>query len=198
MMMPEKDGWQVLDELQADPNLRDVPVILVSILGEDELACASGAVASLQKPVNREALLAAVQRHVKGGRGRRALVVDDDALTRTLHRELLEAEGWEVVEASDGQAALERVEQARPDLVLLDLLMPGLDGFGFLLQFRQLPDCSETPVLVVTAKDLDDAERSRLAGTTEAVLEKTGRTRELLLEEVRRLLPAASQRSGST
>src|SRR5204863_8229810 len=126
----------------------------------------------LTKPVDRERLTALARAYVPRDQPRRALVVEDDPATREMLRRMLERDGWTVTEAPDGRIGLAQVATARPDLVLLDLMMPELDGFRFVEGLRIEPAWRGIPVLVVTAKDLTDEERRRLNGKVERVIQK--------------------------
>jgi GAF domain-containing protein/CheY-like chemotaxis protein len=193
VMMPRMDGWGVLKELQADPALAAIPVVMLSILDEQEKGFALGAADYLVKPFNRERLRAILARHRRVASGGRVLIVEDDDATRTLLRDMLLKEGCTVDVAEDGIAALARVEAEPPDLVLLDLMMPRMDGFQFVEAIRAKPGLADIPIVVLTAKDLTDQERTRLAGEAEKVLRKSLHSREELAAEVRRVLAATHE-----
>jgi signal transduction histidine kinase/CheY-like chemotaxis protein len=188
VMMPSMDGWEVLGRLKTDPELRDIPVIMVTIVDSRALGYTLGATDYLLKPIKRDDLLAVVRRQAGAGAGRTALVVDDEADTRELLRRPLEKDGWSIVEAKHGAAALERIGEAAPDLVLLDLMMPVMDGFEFLLKLRTEERWRDIPVIVITAKSLTAEERDRLTGLVEGVLHKGAYDRETLLTHVRGLV----------
>jgi len=185
VMMPGLDGWAVLKEIKSDPDLQYIPVMMVTIEGKQDLGYSLGAVEHLTKPVNREKLLELVSHYANPGGGGHALVVDDDADIREMFGRSLVEDGWTVDEAENGSRALDRVEERAPDLVLLDLMMPVMNGFEFLMAFRYREDCRSVPVIVVTAKDLSDKERRHLAGGVEQIVEKGGLRRDQLLEQVR-------------
>ena len=187
--MPGMDGWAVLAALKADENLADIPVIMVTIMDEKNLGFALGASQYLTKPINRRRLVEVVTR-LAGGPGRTALVVEDDKNTRTIIRRALEKEGWKVVEAAHGRLAMDWLADGRPDLVLLDLMMPEMDGFEFLQAFRLDPSRRTIPVVVVTAKDLTEEDRLRLNGGVHHIVAKGSHTRDTLLEEIRTLISA--------
>jgi CheY-like chemotaxis protein len=197
VLMPGVDGWSVLTALKSDPDTADIPVVLVTILDDRDLGYALGATDYLTKPVDRERLTALARTYVPQDRPRWALVVEDDPATREMLRRMLERDGWVVTEASDGRAGLEQVATAAPDLVLLDLMLPQVDGFRFVEGLRAEPGWREIPVLVVTAKDLTEEERRRLNGKVERVIQKGAYSRETLLAEVRQLVQASVDRRRS-
>ncbi|HXH84824.1 MAG TPA: response regulator [Candidatus Tectomicrobia bacterium] len=182
IMMPDLDGWTVLAALKGDPALADIPVILVTIVDEKQRGYALGAADYLVKPVDRDRLTASLRRLV-GGSGH-LLVVDDDPDIRALMRQALTAEGWKVSEAAHGRMALEWLARERPDAIVLDLVMPEMDGFEFLAELRSRPGWREIPVVVVTALDLSDADRRRLNGAVERVIEKNRYAGTDLLTEI--------------
>ncbi len=186
ILMPGKDGWSVLSALKADAELAAIPVILVSILEESRRGYALGATGFLTKPVDRDALHSTLGRFVGTAVGARVLVVEDDDVTRTMLRRLLIGEGCLVAESENGKVALERVSEFRPDLVLLDLMMPEMDGFEFIEAFRGRPDGADVPVIVVTAADLSEAEAARLSGKVDDVIRKSGRGLDEVADELRR------------
>ena len=195
VMMPGMDGWAVLQAMKADDELAHIPVMMVSIAGDRDLGYTLGAVECLSKPVNRDQLRQLVRKYTVASGGGRALVVDDDEGVRSLFTRSLEGDGWSVDEAENGAIALDRAGEHRPDLVLLDLMMPVMDGFEFVLHFRKLEGCSDVPIIVVTAKDLDQKDRELLNGGVERIVEKGGLTRSELLQQVRELV---AQRESSS
>jgi CheY-like chemotaxis protein len=197
ILMPQRDGWQVLHELKADPMTRDIPIIVLSIVDQKDLGFRLGASDYLLKPPDRDALVAALRR--VAAPPCRLLVADDDPLVPDLIRQLLEDLGCEIEAAGDGRVALAMLAQRRPDVLLLDLLMPNLDGFGVLEQVAQNPALSGLPVIVLTAKTLSSDERALLQRRVLAIIEKRGLDRASLLQEVRRALPAcgAGETGGS-
>jgi signal transduction histidine kinase/CheY-like chemotaxis protein len=194
VQMPDMDGWQALSELKADPQLGRIPVILVTILEDRNLGYALGAAEYVTKPVSRERIREILRRY--GSRSAPVLVVEDDASTRDLMRRALEQEGVTVVEAENGRVALERLESCQPALILLDLMMPEMDGFELLQKLREREPWRAIPVVVVTAKDLTSDERQALASRTEQVIEKGAYAREQLLAEVRRHVESAVDSRG--
>jgi signal transduction histidine kinase/CheY-like chemotaxis protein len=165
VMMPGMDGWTVLSALKADRELADIPVIMLSIVDDMRLGQALGASDYLVKPVDRERLLAALKKWCKKPPGPLALIAEDDPATREVLRRTLEKDGWEVMEAANGRQALERVARRPPSVIVLDLLMPEMDGFEFLNELRRRPEGQKIPVLVVTVKELTEEERLFLNGS---------------------------------
>ncbi len=193
VLMPGPDGWEVLARLKADPRTAAIPVVMVSVLREARLAHTLGAEDFLTKPVDRERLARALARVRSAAPPAPVLVVDDDPAARAALEHAVRAEGWQVVTAATGRAALEAVAAHRPALILLDLLLPEMDGFEFLEALRQQPEGRAVPVIVVTARDLDEAERRRLNGRVARILPKGDFTpRELAAELRRHLSPAAA------
>ena len=188
VMMPGMDGWEVLAALKEDPETADIPVIVVSIVDERGLGFSLGAADYLTKPLNFSRLSSVVNRHAKVGQGQRVLVVEDDEATQELLQKRLTKEGWQVVAASNGREALERLTQGPPDLVLLDLMMPEMDGFEFLEAFRKQPGCAQTTVVVMTAKILTPADHLRLRGQVSQVVAKANLSPEMLAAEIRSAL----------
>jgi len=190
VVMPRTDGWGVLSALQADPELSTIPVVMLSILDEQEKGFALGAADYLIKPFDRDRLRAILARHRRSVTAARVLIVEDDEATRLVLRDMLLKEGCTVDLAENGLAALGRLEGGAPDLILLDLMMPQMDGFGFLAALRGRPEGGTIPIVVLTAKDLTDEERLRLAGDANGVLRKSLHSRAELAAEIRRVLGA--------
>ena len=183
ILMPGTDGWSVLSQLKKDPATRSIPVVMLSIASDRQMGYALGAVESLTKPVDRAVLREVVGRYGKSG-AFHVLVVEDDEHSRSLLIRYLDSEGWSHTEAENGIEALERARERRPDLVLLDLMMPEMDGFEFLEVMRQWPEYRSIPVVVITAKTLTKADRARLDGNVARVIEKSTQTVEELLESL--------------
>jgi CheY-like chemotaxis protein len=163
-------------------------VVLVTIEDNKTRGYALGATEYMIKPFDRDRL-AAILRSICSTDGRAVLLVDDDEIMRQSVRRALEQEGWEVSEAENGKLALAHLEAHRPDVIMLDLMMPVMNGFEFLTEMRQHDDWQDIPVLVVTAKDLSAAERQTLNGDVERVLQKGTSTLDELLSELGRVLP---------
>ena len=167
VMMPQMDGWSVLTALKADVAVASIPVVMASFVNEPALASALGAADYVLKPVEWEHLKSVMARFraVDGA----VLVVDDDPDARSRLRHVLEREGWVVAEAADGEEALRSVAGARPQLILLDLTMPVMDGFTFLHTLREQPGGGDIPVVVLSARDLSKVDRERLTGADRVI-----------------------------
>lgn len=182
IMMPGMDGWAVLSKLKADPVLATIPVVVATIIDDRNLSVSLGAAGYITKPIDREHLSEVVRR-VRSTPGlKNVLIVEDDADARKLMRRLFEKEGWSVAEAENGSVALAAIESSPPSLVLLDLMMPVMDGFEFIEQLRKRSTGRDIPVVVHTAKDLTDQDRQRLRGSVDNVLQKGGHTNEVVKE----------------
>jgi len=190
VMMPGMDGWAVLTTLKSDAVTAEIPVIMVTIVDDRSLGFALGAADYLVKPIDRNRLVTVLERFSARKTAGQVLIVEDDAQTREMLRRTVEKAGWRVVEAQNGRAGLDRAVVETPAVVLLDLLMPVLDGFGFMRQFRQHAPCAQVPVIVITAKDLTEEERQRLRGDVSQILQKGAYSTDELVCDLRRLLGA--------
>jgi GAF domain-containing protein/CheY-like chemotaxis protein len=191
VMMPGMDGWAVLTALKADPQVADIPVVMLTIVDDRNLGYALGAADYLTKPIDRDRLVGVLKQH---RRDRPVLVVDDDVTVRQLLRRLLETEGYTVVEADNGRVALERLRSVSPSVVLLDLMMPEMDGFEFVAEIRRHEPWRAIPIVVITAKDLSRDDREQLNGYVHRILQKGAYGRDELLAEVRELVAASVAR----
>jgi hypothetical protein len=183
-IMPGMDGRAVLSALKAEPELTDIPVVLFTGMADvRKEAYHLGASDYVMKPVDPDHLTAILRRYF-GSADRRALVVDDDADLRQHLRDALKKEGWEVDVAADGREALARLAKQTPEVILLDLVMPGMDGFEFLTVLQQQEEVRSVPIVILTAKDLTVADRQRLRGPIEKILQKGSLSPDQLLAEV--------------
>ena len=165
VMMPGIDGWSVLSEIKADANLRDTPVVMVTSADQRNLAASLGAADYMMKPFSWGKFSGVMERF-RTAQGV-ILVVEDDPGQRMNVSAYLERNGWTVDQAADGREALEAAKQRRPNVVLLDLNMPVMDGFDFLTEFRSAPGCGDIPVVVLTALDMSSSDRQRLRGANQ-------------------------------
>ncbi|MFH0341199.1 MAG: response regulator [Chromatiales bacterium] len=184
VLMPGMDGWAVLTRLKGDPDLAAIPVIMVTIVDDRNMGFALGATDFLTKPIDREYLARLLQKYRCAAPPCPVLVVEDQADLRALMRRMLEQQGWVVAEAENGRVALDRVAENRPELIVLDLMMPEMDGFSFLEALRQHEGWRAIPIVVVTAKDLTAEDHQRLNGYVKYIIHKGIRRREELLQEI--------------
>ncbi|MGI4796357.1 MAG: ATP-binding response regulator [Janthinobacterium lividum] len=194
VMMPEMDGWSVLGALKQCAETSGIPVVMVSFVADPGMSEALGAVEAMSKPVDWAKLEAVLER--LRGAGGQALVVDDDTDMRQRLRTVLERSGWTVQEAGNGAEALALATPAL-DLILLDLTMPVMDGFDFLHRLREMPGCSDTAVVVLSARDISGIEREQLSGA-DRILTKGATSMSDLAAELQHLHPKASPRSSAT
>jgi signal transduction histidine kinase/DNA-binding response OmpR family regulator len=173
ILLPGIDGWEVLAQLKADPRTAPIPVVVVSMLDERGRGFALGAAEYLVKPVGKEQLLAALYRAAAMPERKHTVVaVDDDPLTIELVRASLEPEGWTVLGAATGQEGLALIRERQPSVVLLDLLMPGMDGFEVVEALRAEPDTKSVPVVILTSKSMTRQDKERLRGRITYVARK--------------------------
>ena len=180
VMMPTVDGWAVLRELKADPQLAAIRVVIISVTDDRQLGASLGALDQLVKPVDRQVLAPLLHKYLDGHVDGAVLVVGDDADSRRLLRRQLEYQGWNVAEAISGSDAMERLDRVRPSVVLLDLTTPGADGFDFVDALRERALDGQIPVVVVAAQSLSMEEYKRLGERAQAVLEEGHFDREQL------------------
>jgi CheY-like chemotaxis protein len=187
-IMPDLDGWSVLAALRQDGELAEIPVIMVTILDEHRRAVALGAAGYLSKPIDRERLHRLVGRFRAPARSTKVLLVEDDPLQRERVRGWLEGQQWTVQEAANGREALARLQADKPDVILLDLMMPEMDGFAVVAALQKEAGWRDVPVVVITARDLDAKDRERLnSGVRSVLVKETFRPTELV-ERIRRLV----------
>jgi two-component system, NtrC family, sensor kinase len=190
VMMPDLDGWSVLAALRQDTELADIPVIMVTILDEQRRAVALGAAGYLTKPIDRERLHRLLDRFRAAARPTRVLVVEDEPFQRELVRGWLEGQDFIVQEAANGREALACLRQGKPDAILLDLMMPEMDGFQVVAALQKEAVWRDIPVIVITARDLDAKDHERLNSGVQSVLVKEMFRPTELVERIRRLVPA--------
>ena len=195
IMMPDLDGWTVLAAIKGVPALASIPVVLMSIVEEKNRGYALGAADYLIKPVDRGKLVETLTA-ICGQGGGHALLVDDDEVVRRSVRQALTPLGWQVREAENGLLAVELLGSARPDVIILDLMMPQMDGFELLDELRARSDWREIPVVVITARDLTDEDRARLNGGVERIIGKSDRDEMLrqLTREIARCVKSQGTR----
>ena len=186
VMMPQMNGWQVLAAIKADVHLSTTPVVLLSVVENNEIAMALGATDCLTKPIDWGKLQVCLDRLLPRNDPDRILVVEDDPASSELVTRILQKDGWKIEKASNGREAFACMEASPPSLVLLDLMMPEMDGFELVARLRTHPTLSKIPVLVLTSKMLTPEDHARLNGRVLDVLSKGTTERNDLLEAVRR------------
>jgi signal transduction histidine kinase/CheY-like chemotaxis protein len=199
VLLPRLNGWDVLARLKRDPTTAGIPVVVVSMLDERGAGFALGAAEYLVKPVEHDELLRAVTRCVAPpGNGRTVVVIDDDAVDLDLVEAALVPQGWSVVRAQGGEEGVEAVRRERPSVVLLDLLMPGIDGFEVVERLRGDPLVADVPIVVLTSKDMTAADHERLSGRISLLAQKGTFRQDQLADVVRRLSGSGSAPPGGS
>ena len=186
VLMPGMDGWTVLTKLKADPEVANIPVFVISMVDEENKGYTLGASEYLTKPIDRTRLHILMKKY-RWDSGS-ALVVEDDPGTRKLLCSMLEEYGLNVQEAENGEIALKRVQEKSPGVIFLDLMMPEMDGFEFIEELKKNPEHRPIPIVVVTSKDLTQADRLRLNGGVAKLIEKKSFVHDDLLSEIRSTL----------
>jgi CheY-like chemotaxis protein len=196
VMMPGMDGWAVLNQLKADAELANIPVVMLTIVDEQNLGFSLGAVEYVTKPIDWQRLLNLLHRYCDGHLDQPVLIVEDNPQTRELLRRNLANQGWKTLEAENGRIALEQLETALPAVILLDLMMPEMDGFEFLNVLRQDGHWHALPVIVVTAREIDEQDRNRLFGQVSHILKKGQYNTDDLIAQIRELIRVRSVAAG--
>jgi DNA-binding response OmpR family regulator len=188
IMMPDASGWWVLEKLKEDPQTAGVPVLVVTIVEDQRLVFALGASDYLGKPYDRGALIAKIHRLLPKLEGKTVLIVDDDPEARTMLTKILKEEQAEVVTAASGDEGMALIAQSPPDLVLLDLMMPGMSGFEMVARLRARPSSAGIPVMIVSAKELTAEDVLTLNGHIQRFVAKGSIEPEGLTNAVRQML----------
>jgi CheY-like chemotaxis protein len=187
IILPGLDGWDLLAALKADPAVAGIPVIIVSMLDERGKGFALGAAEYLVKPVGRDDVLTALRRCIAvRGEGRKVLAIDDDPLAIEMIQAVLRGEGFTVLTATGGEEGVAAARDERPEMVLLDLLMPDVDGFAVVERLRADPTTAAIPIVVLTAKDMTAVDKERLNGQISFLADKGEFDRSSLVDLVDR------------
>ncbi len=188
LLLPIKNGWQVMKDLKSHPICKNIPIIIISITDEKKLGFSLGAVDYFVKPVNKEELLATLKRiPIKKSSHRnnpKILVIDDDPTAIELIELILETEGYEVIKTYDGKEGFELITKEKPDLVILDLIMPEISGFNIAYQMRQNPETKNIPIIILTSMEIDDQTREKMEGFVTTIMSKQKFTKKDLLKEI--------------
>ena len=187
IMMPNKDGWQILQELKSDPELKNIPVVIHTVVDNKALAVSLGAESYLTKPVEAERIISVV-RGLTGTDSGEILVVDDNNDFTNFLRSILEKSNFTIYTARNGIEAMEFLHRTLPSLVFLDLLMPEMDGFEVVEKMYEDEKLKEVPVVVLTAKEVTDKDRAALNSKIRNIVRKEGLTREIILREVNKFI----------
>jgi adenylate cyclase len=189
VMMPGLDGWSVLQRLKSDPAVAAIPVVMLTILDDQNKGYALGAAEYLTKPIDRQRLHEVLAKYARADQRGHVLVVEDDKSTQEMLRRILVSDGWRVSVARNGRTALSLVDRDAIDVILLDLIMPEMDGFEFIEELpRRMEPHPLPPIVVITAADLTEEDRGRLNGAVERVLSKGTFERHALLAQLRSVL----------
>ena len=188
VMMPGMDGWEVLNRLKQDPDLAHIPVIMLTLVEDKDIGYSLGAAEYLTKPISRDQLTAVLRKYRAERPPFSVMVAEDDERTREMVTRMLNKAGWQVIEADNGEMALRCLEKYHPDLILLDLMMPEMDGFEFIVNLRKHKEWRHIPVVVLTAKDITIEDRVWLNNRVDTVFQKGAYHRDELLRHVRDLL----------
>jgi len=197
ILLPGKDGWEVLRELKATPETHAIPVVIVSVLDDKRLGVSLGAVDYLVKPVDREDFLRRLASYcptVKKDRPAKVLLVDDERLILEMMSDTVRSAGYQVMTAEGGEEAIAKAFEEQPDLIVLDLMMPGVSGFEVMTKLREEPRVRSIPIIIYTAKALTEEDKQVLNGHVKAVVQKGSSSLERLFEELKhleQLLPSA-------
>ena len=195
VMLPGRDGWEVIQTLKSDESTADIPIIVLSMLDNRQLGYSLGASDYLVKPVSRNDLLERLERIKNGHPLVSVLVVDDDPIEQRVLATTFHDIGMEVTSCLDGPSALLWLETHQPDLITLDLMMPGMDGFSVLEVIKAQSKLQTIPILIITAKEITAQDRARLNNATASVIQKGPRQRDEVLHEVRGLLERQLRRN---
>lgn len=187
ILMPKKDGWEVLNCLKADPTTRDIPIIVISNIDNKGLGISLGAFDYIVKPLEKDAILSALNR-IPVVDAKNVLVVDDEASAVDLLTQILQEEGYHVNGVYNGKEALHVLETKPQDIILLDLLMPEMDGFEVIQKIKTNQDWCNIPIIVVTAKDLTDKEWNILNKSVDSIIQKSGLSEDHLMDEIQTLI----------
>jgi signal transduction histidine kinase/CheY-like chemotaxis protein len=197
VLMPDLDGWTVLAALRGNPELADIPVVMATITDQQRKGMALGAAGYLTKPIDRDQLITLLRPFHARVRRTRVLMVEDDPAQRMSIRSVLEPQQWRVTEADNGRVALDLLTKEIPDIILIDLMMPEMDGFELIAALRKRDDWRHIPVIVITALDLTAADRARLNSGVEGILLKNSFDPAHLVQTVRQAVANARHRNFS-
>jgi len=190
-MLPKKDGWQVLQELKNLAETENIPVIIVSIVDECDIGFSLGAVGYLVKPIDKKQLLQSLEEldlpAKENGAPLKILVIDDQPEDIKLIETVLSSEGFEILEALSGVEGVDKAVNEKPDLIILDLIMPDMSGFDVVNRIRESTEAMEIPIIICSAKDISAEEREILNGKIQSVVRKGDVAKSELLSTIRKI-----------
>ncbi|HWB60822.1 MAG TPA: response regulator, partial [Chthoniobacteraceae bacterium] len=184
VMMPTMDGWSVLTRLKGDSEVADIPVVMLTMVDNKEMGFSLGVDDYMLKPIERTGFISVLRKFCDPHDSPVVLVVEDDTTTRELMTASLERDQFSVVTAANGADGLRKLETLRPAVILLDLMMPGMDGFQFTREVRSHAQWKDIPIVIMTAKDINAEDRALLDGQVSTILQKGACNREELLAEI--------------
>jgi len=188
LVLPGVDGWEVLKTLKADAATRDIPVVIISRVDERDLGVALGADDYFVKPVDRDRLLDRVRQLTTSDQSKiRLLLIDDDTSVHELLDEELTRLGYTIESAFNGETGLAAAKSNTPDVIILDLMMPGMSGFEVAGLLKDHPSTARIPILVLTSKEISADDRRELQSKVAACVQKGKSARDQLVAEIRRL-----------
>ncbi len=200
IMLPKKDGWEVLNDLKSDKDTKNIPIIITSIIDNKDLGFALGATDYLIKPIDRETLIHTLSQFTLTSKRKKRqvniLLVDDDPIVHKMIEKLLIDEGFNLIHAYNGEEGLRMAIELKPDLILLDLIMPDIDGFEVAENIKKHPISAQIPIFIITSKDLTVEERLRLSGNIERIIGKKAFSAEELSRSIRELELIYPQKAG--
>jgi len=197
VMMPGMDGWQVLAQLKAEPELAHIPVIMLTMVEDKDIGYSLGAAEYLTKPISRHQLINVLRKYRTDKAVSTVMLIEDDVSTREMMVRMLRKASWQVIPAENGKVALQQLKQQQADLIILDLMMPEMDGFEFITYLRQNEEFSLIPIVVMTAKDITAEEHAWLNQRVATVFQKGAYSREELLDGLRELLVNTAKKMSS-
>ena len=187
IIMPDIDGWTVYKKIKSIPLLSEVPIIIVTVGDYKKMAYDFGITEFLSKPINWDTLSDTINKYKIEMKKNHILIVDDDNVTRTILKKMLIKDGWSIAEAENGREALKSIKDKQPALILLDLIMPIMDGFEFLNKINNYED-QNIPVIIITSKDLSEDDLKYLNKNSNNIIQKGNYTRNQLVTEIDKVI----------
>ncbi|MBN2012244.1 response regulator [candidate division KSB1 bacterium] len=187
IIMPGIDGWEALQQLKSDKTLRDIPVIMISVSDDLQTSLALGAMGYLNKPIDKKKLLGEIKK-ISSQKPQTILIVDDNDIDRMEIARIAESGDIAVISVDSGEKCLDALQNTLPDVIILDLMMPGMSGFDVLKSIRSQPQTRDLPVIIVTAKELNREDKNRLSGNVSSIIEISKMTPANLMQSIKNML----------